>query len=352
MASLAVVVLLTASGVYAWGYVRDRFISPPVNSNPEPKSPGFRRVHALGRLEPRGTILTISAPSGNEGARIEKLLVVEGQEVQVGELLAILDVAERRQAAVSEAEARRNVAMAGLDQVRAGQKKGEIEAQAALVQRMDAELKLAEKELERSRRLTSKQAITEETLDQKQLAFDRAEIESRRARAQLDSLREVREVDVHLQEMEVAVSTAALVRARADLDAAKVFSQSAGRVLKIHTYPGEKVGDQGILQIGDVAHMQAVAEVYEGDHQHLRVGQQASIRLTGAGDQFTGTVEQIGLLVARKDILSNDPVSDSDARVLEVRVSLDPAEIPKVERLSNARVEVGIEISDAPKSKS
>lgn len=341
-----VIVLLAASGVCSWGYVRERAKSQQTSGALESATPPVRRIHALGRLEPRGTVLSISAPSGNEGARVEKLLVEEGHDVSVGQLMAVLDVAERRQAAVLEAEAKWNVAKAGLDQIRAGQKKGDIAAQAAVVQRMDAELKVAKKELDRARQLTSKQAMAPESLDQKQLAFDRSEIECVRARAQLESLREIRDVDVRLQEMEVAASAAAHARAVAELDAAKVYSRAAGRVLKINTYPGERISDEGILQIGDVTQMQAVAEIFEGDHQALRVGQKAFVRLTATGDQLVGRVAQLGLIVARKDILSNDPVSDTDARVLEVRVTLDPAEIPKVEQLSNARVEVGIEISD------
>ena len=39
-------------------------------------------------------------------------------------------------------------------------------------------------------------------------------------------------------------------------------------------------------------------------------------------------------------MLTNDPVSDTDARVVEVRVDLDAAHLERVARLSNARVEI------------
>ncbi|OYW21582.1 MAG: hypothetical protein B7Z55_05640, partial [Planctomycetales bacterium 12-60-4] len=115
--------------------------------------PTVRHVHALGRLEPRGTVLQISAPSGNEGARVVRLLVAEGADVAAGEVLAILDLHDRREAAVVEARARLRAAEAKLEQIRAGAKPGEIAAQAALVERMDAELELARKELDRAREL-------------------------------------------------------------------------------------------------------------------------------------------------------------------------------------------------------
>jgi HlyD family secretion protein len=338
---------LVVSTAWAWGYVRENLMHSSASDADKPVAATVRRVHALGRLEPRGTLLSISAPSGNEGARVEKLMVEEGQDVQAGELLAILDVAERRQAAVNEAEARWNVTKAGLDQIRAGQKPGDIAAQAAMVQKMDAELKVARKELDRARNLTSKNAMAVESLDQKQLAFDRAEIECQRARALLESLREVREVDVRLQEMEVAASAAALARAKSELDAARVYSRQAGRVLKIHTHPGEKIRDAGILQMGDVSQMQAIAEVFEGDLPQILIGQRAVIRLTSTGQEIAGSVFQIGRMVARKDVLSNDPVSDTDARVLEVRLNLDPQQRQQVERLANARIEVDIDLGGA-----
>lgn len=49
------------------------------------------QVHSLGRLEPTGTILQLSPKSGNEGVVIEKLLVSEGDDVDAGATLAILD---------------------------------------------------------------------------------------------------------------------------------------------------------------------------------------------------------------------------------------------------------------------
>lgn len=163
----------------------------------------------------------------------------------------------------------------------------------------------------------------------------------------LESLREVREVDVAVQEQEVAKAFAALEHTRAELAAAEVRSPSAGRILKIHTRSGERIRDEGLLELGDVQHMQAVAEVFEGDVQFLRPGLTAYIDLKSTQQTYQGQVAEVGFLVARKDVLSNDPVSDTDARVIEVRIDFRAADIPQLERLSNARVEVTIEIPKA-----
>ena len=68
----------------------------------------------------------------------------------------------------------------------------------------------------------------------------------------------------------------------------------------------------------------------------------ATIRIDSSGHQIDGTVIEIGNLVSRKVVLTNDPVSDTDARVVEVRIDLNLDQIESVARLSNARVEVTI----------
>src|SRR5206468_3635464 len=51
-------------------------------------------VTALGRLEPEGEVIELGAPAGD---RLGRLLVVEGQTIQVGEVLGYLEThAERR----------------------------------------------------------------------------------------------------------------------------------------------------------------------------------------------------------------------------------------------------------------
>jgi HlyD family secretion protein len=50
-------------------------------------------------------------------------------------------------------------------------------------------------------------------------------------------------------------------------------------------------------------------------------------------------------------VLTNDPVSDTDARVVEVRIDLKSDQIESVARLSNARVEVTI-LLQVPESQS
>jgi HlyD family secretion protein len=96
-------------------------------------------VTALGKLVPKGEIVKLSAPTSNEGVKIDKLLVEEGTTVKSGQLIAILDSQGRLQAAVNEAQAKVNVARASLVKVKAGAKQGEINAQKATIAKLQAE---------------------------------------------------------------------------------------------------------------------------------------------------------------------------------------------------------------------
>ena len=305
-----------------------------------------RTVHALGRLEPAGTVLKISPPSGNDGTRVERLLVREGDDIEAGATVAILDNERLRQAALAEAQAKLGLAQSRLEQIQAGSKPGDIAAQQLSVDLQAEQKKVAERELNRARELHTKNVVTREELDNKQWLLDKVTLEHRRAQELLKSVREVRDIDVRVAERDVAAAAAAVQRAQVDLDSSRVRSPAAGRILKILTHEGERIDNEGLLELGDVLHMQAIAEVFETDVTDLRTGLKAVVKIDCFKEPLSGEVAEVGHRVGRKVVLTNDPVSDTDARVVEVRIRLTPADAERVTRLSNARVEVSIELSD------
>jgi HlyD family secretion protein len=343
--SLPLLLLLLLGGLAAlrWRAQSAARVAAPPQGPGSLAGPGEfsnRRVHALGRLEPRGEVVRLAPPAGNDGARVESLLVAEGDEIPSQTLVARLDTYARKLAELKEAEARLLAAQARLAQTHAGAKPGDIEAQQAAVDLLAEQMKVSRRDLERAERFRNQKVISGEDFDKYQWALDKTTLEFRRARQLLDAIREVRETDVRVQETEVVAAEAAVAAAKERVEAAEVRNPSAGRILKIHTRPGEKVGDNGLLELGDVSHMQAVAEVFEGDVGLLSPGQGATIIVDGTRDELRGTIVELGNIVARKVVLTNDPVSDTDARVVEVRVQLEPSSSRRVERLSNARVEV------------
>ena len=232
---------------------------------------------------------------------------------------------------------------AQLVKILAGSKQGEIDGARAAVQIAEAEVEAKERHWGRAQQLRERSAMSIAESDDAQLAYRRAVRTVEQSKAYLAAMCEIRQVDVKAQEAEIAVAASALATAQANLDVSEVQAPRSGRVLKIHTRPGEQLGQQAILELGQVSQMQAVAEVFEGDIPKVVLGQSAIVEVDTTGDRLQGRVVEIGNIVARKVVLTNDPVSDTDARVVEVRIDIDGAAMARVSRLSNARVQVQID---------
>jgi HlyD family secretion protein len=112
------------------------------------------------------------------------------------------------------------------------------------------------------------------------------------------------------------------------------------QVLEIFTQPGEKVGEEGVMELGETDNMSVVAEVYETDISKVKVGQKARITSAALSSAVTGTVSHVGLKVGKMDVLDTDPIAKADARVIETTISLDEA--AAVQGLTNLQVDVEI----------
>lgn len=106
----------------------------------EEEKPVWDGVTALGRIEPEGEAISLSPPPNMGGSRIGKLLVAEGEQVKQGQVIAFLDNRAIQQAALEVSRQGVEVARVNLAIVKAGAKTGDIEAQKAIAQRLEAEL--------------------------------------------------------------------------------------------------------------------------------------------------------------------------------------------------------------------
>ncbi len=327
----------------AWVAIRGPDLNPSAKPPVEPRALPIG-VSALGRLAPEGEVIALAPSSGADGGRVDRLLVAVGDRVQAGQVVAILDPYIRREAAVRQSRAQVEVARAKVAQAQAGTKPDDIRAQDALIERYQAEFRAAERDRSRAEMLFKKAAGSRQDLDDQNLKSEQARDSLNQARAQLAALKAIRPVDVEVARAEVTQAEAGLEVARADLEAAEVRSPIAGRVLRIHTQPGERAGDQGILDVGNVDVMHVVAEVYEEDVSKVLIGQSARVRVPSLGAELSGRVVRKDLVVGRKVIFNNDPVADTDARVVEVRIRLADEDGARVAGLSNARAEIVIDV--------
>ena len=237
-----------------------------------------RVISSLGRLEPENGVVQLAGPPGGGMA---------------GSVMASLDVAEG-------------------DWVEEGQVVARLDSynlRTAEVARLEAILTNARDEMARQQDLSKRNLTSQANLDTAKMDLD--------------------------------IALADLAAAQARLELSVVRAPLRAQVLEIHAYPGERVGPEGVMELGRTDRMYAVAEVYETDIAQVKVGQVAKIRASAIDEELLGKVERISLKVGRLDVIGADPIAKTDARVVEVFILLDDSEA--VSRFTNMQVKVEIE---------
>ena len=354
-----------------------RSLSPSSQAQPtENAAPKAKTVKALGYLEPQGKVIKLAAPSSSSGgnSRVEKLLVKQGDTVKAGQVVAILDSRDRLEASLAEAEEQVKVALSNLEVVKSGVKRGEInsqqaaiariaaqregdiQAQQATIARLQMEVQNAQTESQRYEMLYTEGATNASLRDSKRLALAVAQrnlqeaqavinrIQTTRspelneAQSTLDRISEVRTVDIFASQAQVDRAIASVQQAKAQLDLAYVRTPQAGVVLEVNTRAGELVSSNGIVEIGQTNKMLAVLEVFEGDIVKVEKGKMVKLFGDSLPKALTGEVIEIGKRVQRQNVVNSDTSANIDARIVEVRVKLDPDSASQVRSLTNLQV--------------
>ncbi len=309
-------------------------------SAPAPSAP--IGVGALGRVEPASRVRKLSQPGGFAVNRVDRLLVAEGDRVEAGQLLAVLADAAQKDALVAQAGAALAEARANLAKVRAAGRPSEVAAQRARIENLALLEAINRRDAERAERLVPSGAGAVAAADRARIAAARAAAEKAEAEAQLETLLRPRPEDVALAEAQVARAEAELARTRADAALARVTAPIAGTVLRIYARPGDLVGSDGLLDLADLGALDVVADVYETDLPRLRVGAPAEVVVPGEPRRFAATVREIGWTVRRVTLAGADPVAATDARTVEVRLTLSEEARQALERRTNMQVQVAI----------
>lgn len=373
---IASILVLGVMGTIGWRRMQ------PVNRQEEQIAvlPEITTVTALGSLEPAGEVIQLTAPTSAQESRIQELLVAEGDSVEPGQVIAILDNRDRMAAALQKAEQQVQIARAQLATVQAGAQTGEIQAQEAeiariqaeqagnisaqraTIARLEAEVQNAQLEAQRYQSLYQQGAISASERDAKQLTYTTRQrqlqeaqaslnrIESAglnqiaQAQATLNRIAEIRPVDVATAEAEVQSAIAGVAEAQANLDQSYVRSPARGQVLRIHTRPGETIGSDGITTLGQTQQMMVVADVYQDDITKVKIGQPVEITTPVLDESLQGTVQRIGLQVEAQDVVNEDPAANIDAKVIEVHIQMDEEDSETVAGLTNLQVTTTIQV--------
>ncbi|MBW0167817.1 MAG: HlyD family efflux transporter periplasmic adaptor subunit [Vulcanococcus sp.] len=254
-------------------------------------APRLEAVSALGTLLPAGDVRRLAAPTSAMGGspRLLSLAVEEGQRVKQGQLLATFDSRPKLVADLAALQAR--------------------------IASLQVQIRLQNREIERYQSAANSGAAAMVLLEEKKDELVKLQGQLREAVAQRQGL-------------------------QVDLADSELRAPLAGTVLKIHSRPGERPANDGVLELGAGDQMEAVAEVYESDINRVKLGQVVSLVSENGG--FSGTLKarviRISPQVRQRAVLSTDPTGDADARVVEVRLALDPADAGKVRDLAGLKV--------------
>ncbi|WP_022704266.1 HlyD family efflux transporter periplasmic adaptor subunit [Pseudorhodobacter ferrugineus] len=283
-------------------------------------------VVALGRIIPRGDVVSVATPSGAGDARIAEVRVALGDTVAAGAVLAVLDNLPTLENGVATARATIAVRQATLAQTTATIRASRDEAQAAL-DRAQATAKNAQSDMERVTSLFERGVTTRAELDKAIARAAEAGRDVERAIATLSRYQAVdaTQADIAVAEANLAAARVDLTRAEQNLDAAYVRAPSAGTVLDINARAGERSGTAGIIDLGDTSQMTVEAEVYQTLIGRVTIGDPVTVSAEALALDLTGTVTAIGLEIGRQSITSDDPAANTDARVVDVIVTLDSA---------------------------
>jgi HlyD family secretion protein len=369
-------------------------LTPPANPQASPtaspqnsvQAAEINSVVALGRLEPEGEVIKLSVPNAQD-SRVNQILVKEGDRVEANQVIALLQGIERRQADLRDAEAEVRLRQAELLKVQQGESnQAQIATQKSAIAKLRAQLETsqiqrraeidtaianlrnAELTYQRRQSLRQQGALAQAEVDvaQRDLATAQASLREKDAslaqtlktlsaeieqeESRLVSLSQVRPVDVEIAQAQLEKAKIAVTQQQANLRDAEVRVPISGQILRINTRVGEQVNtQQGIVELAKTSQMYAIAEVPESSIGRVRQGQRASIssEYNSFPGELQGQVQAIGLQVGKKnqqEAIGNSPTTDQNARIVTVKIRIDPKDSNKVAAFTNMQIKVKLHI--------
>jgi multidrug resistance efflux pump len=316
--SLLFVFCVPASGCGLHG---QREVVPRKPPTPEAALEQPARIVAPGVVESWGGEVAL-APE--EQGRIAELLIEEGEPVEAGRLLAVLDDRVER-AAVEVARAQLAEAEAAWAKTLSGATAEELRTARAEAEADDARASLALATLERMNRLGAAEAAAAAEVERADAEARAQSAAARASSARLGSVtRGARAEDRGAARARLDAARGRLHAAEASLARRRVVAPRAGSVLLSPYHVGELFtpGGAPLLVLGDVSRLRIRMEVDEIDA--LRVVQGAPCTLYGDDSvRITeGQVFRIAPKMGRRRLAIESPTARADVRVREVFVEV------------------------------
>lgn len=318
VAVAATVIILTLT-VYFVG------LRPDSGSKVSSQLPTPRFIAAEGKLEARaGAEMDV----GSELiARIERFMVNEGDHVDKGQVIAVLDSKELA-ARLKQVEAELAVAKAKRAEMAAGAREQEIKQAQAALQRAKSERALAENEFNRMGPLFKDKFVSRATLDNAESAYKVAAARAAEAEEHLHLLQAgPRKETLLLLDAQVAQAVANVRYVRSLLDKTRVVSPISGTLIERYLDVGEVViPEKPIVVIADTSQLRINAEVDETDAGRLQIGDPVDISAYAyPGKVYKGRVVEIASYVGKREIKPNNPAVNLGLKIIQVKIDfLEP----------------------------
>ena len=255
------------------------------------------------------------------GGTLERFGVDVGDELSPGDEIAHIDTVDiELQLEIIKAD--RDLADARLRLMNAGYRREDIDAAAAQVDRAEAELASALRDLERFERLLSKGSGTAKSRDDAQTRHDVAESSMKAAQENLAKLRSgFRPEEIDEAQARLAATEARKEQVLQQIQDSTVKSPLSGVVTETLVEQGEIVPPGTVLAlVTDLQDVWLTAYVGERDLGRLRLGQEARV-VTDDGQVRTGSLSWISPRseFTPKNVQTRD---ERERLVYEIRISL------------------------------
>ncbi len=323
---LCVAVLLVIGVFVATEYVLPRSAKPAGGTTvPFVDTPRPYVAAALAVVEPSTQLVALRT---ERRGRIKAIMKHAGDRIRAGEPLVLLDDATPK-ALVDMRKTDLRLAEANLARLKAWRRSEERAMAKAGVDRAQARLDRAARELQRIQKLFDRQAAPESELnaaiEEKRFAVAAVE-EAVQAHAIAEAGPSVEQVQV--AEARVEQAHAALRMAETELSLHTIVSPFDGHVIYRHLEPGEVVEPESpasILSIGNLDDIRLRAEVDEADIRRVYVGQRVMATAAAYGERvFKGRVVHLEPMMGRKTIRTERTTEQQDSKVREVIIQLAP----------------------------
>ncbi|OGW26267.1 MAG: ABC transporter substrate-binding protein [Nitrospirae bacterium GWC2_42_7] len=211
--------------------------------------------------------------------RIEELLAEEGQQVQTGEKLAVIDSAEAESQAV-QSRALMHESEARLKELKEGSRSQDIEQANASIRAANAELEKAKKDHDRYQSLYKNGAVSAQQVDSVEKSYEVALAQQQKAAAALSLIKEgPRKEDIKAAESRLHQAEAMVKTYEIRLKDSVISSPVSGVILRKNNELGEIVAPGvPVYTIGDLDNPWVKVYVKEDKLGLVKLGQKAEVR--------------------------------------------------------------------------